>query len=131
MDSVSNGVYRCDNGVWSSRPFCTSKIFSLIRKIWTFFCENISESSRCSLQTLINFVSNPTVTNGLDLASQYIAVNGNEENQVLPGSYVLFYCLNGYQNIDRNLNVTCNSNGQWSAFPNCISLPTTTPSGTV
>jgi len=40
---------------------------------------------------------------------------------ILNGSYIVFSCVSGYTNNGGTLNVTCNSNGSWSQFPNCVS----------
>ena len=62
---------------------------------------------------------------GLQISSQRLSLNPNEDDRVLVGSFVLFNCTDGYINEDRNLNVICDINGQWTPFPQCI--PTSTP----
>jgi hypothetical protein len=73
---------------------------------------------------LKNFVNNDAATNCLQISSQHLSENPNEDNEILIGSYILFRCKSGYTNIDNNLKVTCNANGQWSSFPTCIPLST-------
>lgn len=80
---------------------------------------------------LRDFIGDSTATRGLDISSQRISMNADEEDEVLIGSYIAFYCVDGYKNTDNNLNVTCNANGRWSTFPSCISLTTPRPSGIV
>jgi hypothetical protein len=44
-----------------------------------------------------------------------------ETGLVLNGSYIVFICVSGYVNTGGSLNITCNQNGAWSSFPNCVS----------
>ncbi len=44
-----------------------------------------------------------------------------DTSSVLNGSYIVFSCISGYTNIGGSLNVTCNTNGVWSQFPQCVS----------
>jgi hypothetical protein len=79
------------------------------------------ETGRCSLPTLQTFLNDTSATNGLDISSQLLTSNPGASDEILIGSYISFNCKNGYKNTDGNLNVTCNANGQWSAFPVCTS----------
>jgi len=42
------------------------------------------------------------------------------------GSYIVLSCASGYMNNGGSLNVTCNTDGTWSQFPNCVSSTQTT-----
>lgn len=103
-----------------------AQVRSFFSKIENFFLSSKKiETPRCSLLTLNNFVNDLSATNALEISSQDLSYYSGENNEILNGSYALFICNNGYQNIDGNLKVTCNANGQWSAFPSCIPLSTT------
>lgn len=103
--------------------------YSTIEFIDVILLTIISETNRCSLRLLRDFVDDAIATRGLEVSSQRISTPANEDNDVLIGSYVLFHCIDGYRNTDDNLNVTCNADGQWSTFPVCNSLTTARPSG--
>lgn len=105
--------------------------FDAFHEINMLFFGIISETNRCSLSTLNDFISDSAASRGLDVSSQRVLVDPNEGDEVLIGSYILLYCMDGYRNTDNNLNVTCNANGQWSTFPNCISLTTARPTGMI
>jgi hypothetical protein len=87
------------------------------------------ETARCSLSKLQSIFSDYTATQGLQISGQGVSINPDELDQALVGSFILFSCINGYTNTDNNLNFVCNADGQWSAFPKCTALPTTTASG--
>ena len=57
----------------------------------------------------------------------------DDSNWFVPnGSYAVFACISGYTNVGGSLNVTCNQDGRWSSFPNCVldtELTTIIPSG--
>jgi hypothetical protein len=78
---------------------------------------------------MTNFINDPSATNGLEISTQHLSTNSDESDEVLIGSYILFDCKSGYTNTDGNLNVVCNTNGQWSAFPTCVPVSTTMASG--
>jgi len=101
IDSTSQGVYTCNEGQWSPRPYCT-------------------QTNRCLLSDIQDFVSSPSLTRGLDISSQSLSTNPDEKNAILIGSSITFMCKTGYSNTDGNLHVTCNENGQWSQFPRCV-----------
>lgn len=80
---------------------------------------------RCSLPLIEAFLNNVSCVVGLQISSQQVFANKNENDLVLIGSYVFFTCKDGYTNIDGNLNVTCNGAGQWTSFPKCLPKTTT------
>ena len=125
VDSISSGIYRCDNGIWTPRPFCTSKRSPFTRD-FSPFCSILTGTNQCSLADLTGFIGNSTLANGLTISQQQLSTSSEGSDRVLIGSFMLFTCRSGYQNIDNNLNVTCTASGQWSAFPSCIPISTTT-----
>ncbi|CAF3828691.1 unnamed protein product [Rotaria magnacalcarata] len=106
IDNISQGVFKCNNGTWSPRPYC-------------------SISARCSLSLMKIFLNDVSRVAGLQIVSQGVSANPNEDDLVLIGSYVLFACKNRYINTDGNLNVTCKADGKWTNFPICIMNSTT------
>lgn len=97
----------------------------LFNEILVSIIENISETKRCSMPKIRNFLDDPTATRGLEISSQRISVNPDEEDEALIGSYILFVCKTGFENTGNSLNVTCNADGQWNTFPSCQSRTTT------
>ena len=85
-----------------------------------------TETKRCSLPLIKDFVNSLDTAKGLEISSQRLSVDPDEEDEVFIGSYMLFNCKSGFQSSGNNLNVTCNANGQWSTFPICRSTSTTT-----
>ncbi len=75
----------------------------------------------CSFPLLQNFTQTATgiQTTGQSSLLQYPSI----PNIVLSGSYIVFSCVSSYINIGGSLNVTCNTNGLWSQFPNCVLNP--------
>ncbi|CAM2719669.1 unnamed protein product [Rotaria socialis] len=81
IDNISQGVFKCNNGTWSPRPYC-------------------SVTARCSLPLMKIFLNNVSRVAGLQIVSQRVSENSDEDDLVLIGSYVLFACKNGYINTD-------------------------------
>jgi hypothetical protein len=71
------------------------------------------------LADLYNFTNNAM---GIQTTGQNSLVQlQTDTSSVLNGSYIVFSCISGYTNIGGSLNVTCNTNGVWSQFPQCVS----------
>jgi len=105
IDTASQGVITCNNGVWSAKPYCT-------------------KTARCSNDALQASLKNPDLTKSLQV-SPVAGLSTDDNGDILVNSFVQFTCQDGYANADGNLKVTCNSDGQWSAFPSCT--PVITP----
>jgi hypothetical protein len=76
-------------------------------------------ASNCSLSILRALFS---TTTGLQSTGQtQLMQTSSDSALVLGGSYVVFSCISGYRNIGGSLNITCNANGSWTPFPNCVS----------
>lgn len=99
-----------------------------LNEIFVSTIENTLETNRCSMPKIRNFLDDPTATRGVQISSQRISVNPDEEDEALIGSYIVFVCKSGFQNTGNSLNVTCNADGQWSTFPSCQSTSTTATS---
>jgi hypothetical protein len=75
----------------------------------------------CSFPLLQNFTQTAT---GIQTTGQMSLLYANGNSAVIQiGSYVAFSCLSNYTNTGGSLNVTCNTNGSWSQFPNCVLNP--------
>ena len=85
---------------------------------------NIIESKQCSLSTLRNFLSDFSLATNLEISLQRLSTTSDGNDEVLIGSFILFACKDGFVNRDNNLNVTCDMNGLWTAFPTCIAINT-------
>ena len=76
------------------------------------------------------FLNDSSATSGLEIVSQRLLSDSDETNEIFVNSYILFRCKAGYDKTDNNQNVTCTANGQWSAYPRCLSTSTGGSSGT-
>jgi hypothetical protein len=72
----------------------------------------------CSYSKLINYTQTAT---GIQTVGQNSLLQvAGQSDLLMNGSYIVFSCATGYVNTGGSLNVTCNSNGSWSNFPNCV-----------
>jgi hypothetical protein len=71
-------------------------------------------SGRCQLAQLTNFLG----------SSQGVQLTADTRLQQLPGDnttvYAVLMCMSGFINTGGSLNVTCNTDGNWSRLPNCV-----------
>lgn len=78
----------------------------------------IEIAARCLLSTLTLM---PLNTIGLQsVGLPQLLTTPDRSITVLSDSFAVFTCMSGYTNIGGSLNVTCNVDGTWSTFPNCV-----------
>ena len=73
----------------------------------------------CSYERLRNFTMTATGIQTFG-PNSLIQVSG-QSDLLANGSYIGFSCVSGFVNTGGNLNVTCQSSGSWTQFPNCVS----------
>jgi hypothetical protein len=72
----------------------------------------------CSFAQLQNFTQTAT---GIQTTGQSSLLNVFGNSALMQsGSYIVFNCMGTYINTGGSLNVTCNTNGSWTPFPNCV-----------
>ncbi|CAF1288527.1 unnamed protein product [Didymodactylos carnosus] len=88
-----------------------------------------TETGRCSLSDVQNFLNDPTKTAGLQIVTPIFYTARDEQNVAIQDSYILFNCTDGYTNIGGPYNITCNANNAWSQpWPFCQSTAAQSPS---
>ncbi len=73
----------------------------------------------CSFALLQNFTQTATGIQTTGQSSLLYALGSS--STVQSGSYIVFSCVGNLVNVGGSLNVTCNINGSWSQFPQCVS----------